>query len=91
MFYDVMKEEGLDEAIDEGRDEALDGDNGELDSEPESVDFAPLLEIGEADRFSDVVARLERAGIPWFVENAGDATVLYVTMPRIEEARQLTR
>lgn len=78
MLYDALTDEGLDEAIDDG----VDADGGALD-------FAPLLEIGDADRFSLVVARLEGAGIPWFVENAGTATVLYVTMPRIEEARQL--
>ena len=77
MIYDALTEEGLDEGIDDG-----------LGSEAE-MDFAPLLEIGDADKFSAVVARLEGAGIPWFVENAGAAAVLYVTMPRIEEARQL--
>jgi hypothetical protein len=78
MIYDALTEEGLDEGVDDG-----------LDSEAGEMDFAPLLEIGDADKFSAVVARLEGAGIPWFVENAGAAAVLYVTMPRIEEARQL--
>ncbi len=80
MFYDALLEEGSDVAVDE-----------DLDSETGAMDFAPLLEIGDADKFADFVARLENAGIPWFVENAGAKTVLYVTLPRIEEARRLAR
>lgn len=53
------------------------------------ADFAPLAEIGEAERFAAVVARLESAGIPWYVENAGTATLVYVAAERIGEARQL--
>jgi hypothetical protein len=53
------------------------------------ADFAPLAEIAEAERFAAVVARLEAAGIPWYVESIGTAAVVYVGAAWIGEAQKL--
>lgn len=79
MIYDTLKDEGYDEQ-----------GGVAVGLETEGLpDFAPLLELGEAEKFSALVYRLEGAGIPWFVENAGAAAVLYVTLRCLDEARQL--
>ncbi|HKH47315.1 MAG TPA: DUF2007 domain-containing protein [Thermoanaerobaculia bacterium] len=48
----------------------------EVDDGVEEVDFAPLVESTDVAYFGLVTARLEEAGIPWFVQGETSLGVL---------------
>lgn len=66
----------------------------ETDDEPEGdAEFAPLVESADVAFFSLMTARLEEAGIPWFVQSersrGSQVAVIYVGVSRFAAARAL--
>jgi len=66
----------------------------EADDEPESeTEFAALVESADVDFFSLLTARLEEAGIPWFVQRepslGTQIAMIYVGVSRLAAARAL--
>lgn len=58
------------------------------EGEQREVEYLPLLEITDAERFASLTARLEDANIAWFVQVNGSPTV-YVDKKRLARAREL--
>lgn len=60
---------------------------------PGDARFVSLLEADDVDLFARVTSRLERSGIPWFVQSESSrgraAAMVYVAESRAEEARVL--
>jgi hypothetical protein len=60
---------------------------------PGDARFVSLLEADDVDLFTRVTSRLERSGIPWFVQSESSrgraAAMVYVAESRAEEARVL--
>jgi hypothetical protein len=67
-------------------------DEEDADAESES-EFAPLVESADVDFFSLLTARLEEAGIPWFVQREpsfeAEVAMIYVGASRLAAARGL--
>jgi hypothetical protein len=59
-----------------------------MEGEEREVEYLPLLAISDAERFASLAARLEDAGIAWFVQSNGGPTV-YVDKKRLAKAREL--
>ena len=58
------------------------------EGEEREVEYLPLLEVTDAERFTSLTSRLEEAGIAWFVQVDGVPTV-YVDKRRLARAREL--
>jgi len=66
--------------------------SGETEDETDA-EFAPLVESADVGFFSLMTARLEEAGIPWFVQSersrGSQVAVIYVGVSRFAAARAL--
>lgn len=63
------------------------GESSEEEAEEEPIEFQRLVEVADVTDFSAVTARLEDAGIAWFVQNENSpGVVIYVAQNRLPEA-----